>query len=212
MAGAIKARHWLMAAGRPGKFTTSDRPAMPATARDKMAVGTFSNDFTRMISPNPGNSFSMTDRVASGVTSRSDGPVPPVVTISGKPSTTIKRNVSSIAVLSSGSTRTRNSMASSKNPRKTRSISGPLKSSRNQAYETLRLAKASQKQARRKVKDLKGIRVAPGLKTILENILETQKLQQQSQKLILDALGDFKKQTREYCIQSLFHPGIERCN
>jgi len=102
---------------------------MPATARDKMAVGTFSNDFTRMISPNPGNSFSMTDRVASGVTSRSDGPVPPVVTISGKPSTTIKRNVSSIAVLSSGSTRTRNSMASSKNPRKTRSISGPLRSS-----------------------------------------------------------------------------------
>ena len=129
MAGAISVRHSAIAAGRPGKFTINDRPATPATARVKIAVGTFSKDFIRMISPNPGNSFSITARVASGVTSRIDGPVPPVVTINGSPSSTMARNVSSIVVRSSGSTRTWNFISSSKNPRKTRSISGPLASS-----------------------------------------------------------------------------------
>jgi len=51
---------------------------------DKIAVGTLANETARIVSPNPGSSFSNTARVASGVTSRGETPVPPVVRIRAK--------------------------------------------------------------------------------------------------------------------------------
>jgi hypothetical protein len=73
-----------MARGEPGRFTIKVFPRTPAVARDKIAVGTFENESARIASPKPGNSFSRIARVASGVTSRIAGPVPPVVTISAQ--------------------------------------------------------------------------------------------------------------------------------
>ncbi len=55
-----------------------------ATWRDRMAVGTSARLFERINSPNPGSNRSQTASVASGVTSRGAGPVPPVVRISGQ--------------------------------------------------------------------------------------------------------------------------------
>ena len=51
---------------------------MPATWRDRMAVGTTLSDTARICSPKPSSIFSQTTSVASGVTSRFAGPVPPV--------------------------------------------------------------------------------------------------------------------------------------
>ncbi len=45
-----------------------------------MDVLTLASEVIRIASPKPGNSFSSTARVASGVTSRTEIPVPPVVT------------------------------------------------------------------------------------------------------------------------------------
>jgi hypothetical protein len=52
---------------------------MTATWRDRIAVGTKRRLIWRICSPNPGISLSATASVASGVTSRGAGPVPPVV-------------------------------------------------------------------------------------------------------------------------------------
>src|SRR2546430_3418473 len=50
-----------------------------ATCRDRMAVATKFRLICRICSPNPGMTLSATASVASGVTSRGAGPVPPVV-------------------------------------------------------------------------------------------------------------------------------------
>jgi hypothetical protein len=52
---------------------------MTATWRDRMAVGTKRKEIWRICSPKPGISLCATASVASGVTSRRAGPVPPVV-------------------------------------------------------------------------------------------------------------------------------------
>ena len=56
-------------------------PLIPAVCLERIAVGTYFRDIERICSPNPGNIFSQTDMVASGVTSLIAGPVPPVVKI-----------------------------------------------------------------------------------------------------------------------------------
>ena len=54
---------------------------MPAVWRESIAVGTYFRLTWRISSPNPGIILSHTASVASGVMSRTAGPVPPVVTI-----------------------------------------------------------------------------------------------------------------------------------
>lgn len=87
MAGNTASRHSRMALGLPGRLTMRVLPRMPAVCRERMAVGTYWRLVARMSSPNPGIIFSHTASVASGVTSRGAGPVPPVVTIRQQPCT-----------------------------------------------------------------------------------------------------------------------------
>ena len=57
-----------------------DRPTVPATARESIACGKRVIPAARIASEIPGTDLSMTSLVASGVWSRGDSPVPPVVT------------------------------------------------------------------------------------------------------------------------------------
>ena len=95
-----------MARGRPGRLTMSERPRMPAVWRERIAVGTLARLTCRINSPKPGIGFSTTSPVASGVTSRGAGPVPPVVTIRQQPSLSASSiSVSAMPLRSSGMTR-----------------------------------------------------------------------------------------------------------
>ena len=67
------------ARGEPGRLTTSAPPTVPATPRESIPCGVFSSDFARRASAIPGTSRSITRRVASGVRSFGESPVPPVV-------------------------------------------------------------------------------------------------------------------------------------
>ena len=80
-AGITAPRHSRIARGCPGRLIINDLSRIPAVWRLRIAVGTFSSETLRISSPKPGNIFSHTSPVASGVTSRTAGPVPPVVTI-----------------------------------------------------------------------------------------------------------------------------------
>lgn len=71
----------LIAFGLPGKLSIKLLPLIPAVQRDNMAVLTYFKLIDRIYSPKPGIIFSHTASVASGVTSRGAGPVPPVVTM-----------------------------------------------------------------------------------------------------------------------------------
>src|SRR5215471_2728861 len=74
-----------------------------ATWRDRIAVGTNSRLIRRICSPNPGKTLSATASVASGVTSRIAGPVPPVVSTRWQRSrSTSSTSVVSITGCSSG--------------------------------------------------------------------------------------------------------------
>src|SRR5207249_487490 len=86
IAGKTASRQSRMALGLPGRLTISDLPRMPAICRDRMAVGTTFSETARICSPKPSSSLSQTASVASGVTSRRAGPVPPVVTLRQRPS------------------------------------------------------------------------------------------------------------------------------
>ena len=66
----------------PGRLRIRLLPRVPATARDSMARGVIFSPSTHMATGMAGISRSSTARVASGVTSRGESPVPPVVTIS----------------------------------------------------------------------------------------------------------------------------------
>jgi hypothetical protein len=57
----------------------------PAVCLDSTAVGTYFKLIARICSPYPGSMREHTASVASGVTSRGEGPVPPVVTIRQQP-------------------------------------------------------------------------------------------------------------------------------
>ena len=89
-----------MAEGRPGRLTIRHFPRVPAVCRERMAVGTCSRLIRRISWPKPSSSRVMTARVASGVRSRVDGPVPPVVRIRSQPS----RSTMSISACATPST------------------------------------------------------------------------------------------------------------
>src|SRR5690242_6375000 len=81
----------------------SERLRTTATCRERIAVGTNSRLILRICSPKPGIVLSATASVASGVTSRGAGPVPPVVSTRWQPSrSTSSIRVDSIAGRSSG--------------------------------------------------------------------------------------------------------------
>jgi hypothetical protein len=74
----------------------SVRPRTTPTCRDRIAVGTNRSEICRICSPKPGIVRCATASVASGVTSRGAGPVPPVVSTRSHPTT----SASSISVRS----------------------------------------------------------------------------------------------------------------
>ena len=80
MAGKTASKHSLIDFGLPGKLIIKLLPLRPAVCLDKIAVGTNFKDSVLISSPKPGIILSQTASVASGVTSRFAGPVPPVVT------------------------------------------------------------------------------------------------------------------------------------
>src|SRR5579863_5787317 len=71
--------------GAPGRFTINVRPRDPAMPRDSTENFVCSRPFARISSAMPGISRSRTACVASGVTSRGEIPVPPVVRMSDAP-------------------------------------------------------------------------------------------------------------------------------
>src|SRR6218665_445808 len=78
------------------------RSRTTATWRDKIAVGTNRRPIWRICSPKPGISLWATASVASGVTSRSAGPVPPVVSTRLQPRSTSSISVALMPACSSG--------------------------------------------------------------------------------------------------------------
>jgi hypothetical protein len=103
-------------------------PVTPATARERIDVGALGKLVQRWASANPGNSFSRTARVASGVTSRAIGPVPPVVRIREIPSLIHCRRVELIFSFSSGTMAEDQAIGSFQSGLKTFSSSGPPRS------------------------------------------------------------------------------------
>ena len=63
----------------PGKLTMMLWPIMPASPRESMADGVSLSDAARRASEMPGRRLSMRAVVTSGVISRGEMPVPPVV-------------------------------------------------------------------------------------------------------------------------------------
>ena len=63
----------------------SVRPRMPATPRESIQWRVWGREASRIASAIPGTSRSITSPVASGVTSRGATPVPPVVSTSAQP-------------------------------------------------------------------------------------------------------------------------------
>ena len=123
-------RHSAMAVGLPGKVMMRDEPLIPAVWRDKMAVGMRPIDTARIASPNPGSILVQTACVASGVTSRGDGPVPPVVTTNEQFCTSIRSTkVAEMMSSSSGIRQSTNSMGEVMQPVRNWWIAGaPLSS------------------------------------------------------------------------------------
>src|SRR5690242_16670915 len=81
----------------------SERLRTTATCRERIAVGTNTRLILRICSPNPGIILSAIASVASGVTSRGAGPVPPVVSTRWQPSrSTSSTRADSISGRSSG--------------------------------------------------------------------------------------------------------------
>src|SRR5688572_26258141 len=83
--GRTAPKHSLTPLTLPGKLIISVDCRMPATARDRAARGVLLNPSTRISSAMPGTGLSITATVASGVTSRGESPVPPVVTTRAMP-------------------------------------------------------------------------------------------------------------------------------
>lgn len=69
----------------PGRLIIRLRPRMPAALRDRHPLGVMRMDSARIASGMPGVSRSTTSMVASGVMSRGEKPVPPVVSTRAMP-------------------------------------------------------------------------------------------------------------------------------
>ncbi len=115
-------------AGAPGRFTISERPRVPATPRERTAKGVSRRPSARMRSGSPSSRRSQTRRVASGVTSRTVSPVPPVVRMSGK-ACAASRKACSIRSCSSG--RIRRNGAEKPASASSAAAAGPERSSRS---------------------------------------------------------------------------------
>ena len=87
----MNSRHSRTALGLPGRLTIRACLRMPAAARESMARGVIWRDCHRMASAMPGAGRSTTDRVASGVRSVGEKPVPPVVRIRSARSSSHRR-------------------------------------------------------------------------------------------------------------------------
>jgi len=72
-------RQTAMASGLPGRLMIRLAPRVPAVWRERMAVGTVCRLTVRICWAKPSKMRSQMAWVASGVTSRVVGPVPPVV-------------------------------------------------------------------------------------------------------------------------------------
>ena len=59
----MKPRHSTAPLGFPGKVTTSESSTTAASPRDRMALGVISKLLRRMISPKPGTSQRMIERI-----------------------------------------------------------------------------------------------------------------------------------------------------
>jgi len=81
---------------------TSAASTTAAMPRERIAFGVILNDSARITSPKPGISTRMIARIASGVTSRSAMPVPPVVRINRQPCAMNERIASRMRSTSSG--------------------------------------------------------------------------------------------------------------
>jgi len=93
------------------RLMISALPRITATWRDRMAVGTKARLIWRICSPKPGITLSATSMVASGVTSRGAGPVPPVVSTRWQPtSSTSSHSAALMRDISSGISRVCHSM------------------------------------------------------------------------------------------------------
>jgi hypothetical protein len=112
----------------PGTFTISALPRTPQTPRLNTANGVSFSPSARICSANPSSNRVQTAQVASGVTSRTVRPVPPVVTIR-RCTPAAQRNASSIASCSSATVR----CPSTENPysRNKSATAGPERSSRS---------------------------------------------------------------------------------
>ena len=79
--GSMTSKFSFTADGLPGRLMISVFPFTPATALEIIARGVFLSPLYLMASGMPGISRVIISSVASGVTSRGEGPVPPVVRI-----------------------------------------------------------------------------------------------------------------------------------
>ncbi len=148
-AGSTAPRHSRTALGLPGRFKISAPPRVPHTARDTAAREVLARLTMVMALSKPAMRFSMTRKVASGVTSRGATPVPPVVQMKSKPSTRASCVKSAASCRSSsGSTKPR-ARQSSISARANSSMSGPEASARKPAAPlSLRVIQASAKPLR----------------------------------------------------------------
>ena len=78
-AGSTAPRHSSTAFTLPGRLRIRVSPRMPAVSRLSMPWGVWRRLSARMASGRPGVKRSITEAVASGVMSRLEKPVPPVV-------------------------------------------------------------------------------------------------------------------------------------
>src|SRR4030043_2486534 len=98
----MTSRHSFTALGLPGRLTIKHLPRLPATARLSIASGLFFIVTILIASVKPGIVLSITASVASGVTSRGDNPVPPLVTIRSR-STVSDHSLSFVEITSASS-------------------------------------------------------------------------------------------------------------
>src|SRR3990172_7012270 len=102
-AGSITERFSRTARGLPGRFTIRVCRLIPATALEIMACGVFLRLSGRMAPAMPGSSRSITSRLAWGVPSLGETPVPPVVMMrSIAPDPASRVSASTIRSFSSG--------------------------------------------------------------------------------------------------------------
>ena len=102
-AGRMAVRFSRAARSLPGRLTIRVRFRIPATPRDRQPLGVTLMLSARMVSARPGVWRSITSSVASGVMSRGEKPVPPVVSTSATPASASCFSASAIFPRSSGS-------------------------------------------------------------------------------------------------------------